>query len=248
MKTDLNGILCQVQDDGSLECGDGANWTGHHLYLYDNDTKVRYARAFLKLFEVSFGAYVRHPDPTMTNNGFGAHYKNPWNGCISRDQLTGIIGALVATGQHWAMLRLIIHHAAWLFLFSYNTIKNGRDPKTAKWKWPDLTGPDIWSMELRGLGLLSYLLWPLMLVTDLHILIASIIQRLKVDGNDDPISFTMKLMCCREFKSTPWSWAAWKITDKEKLVEDLEEYWSGWREQPEMRALYVRKFRAIGWK
>lgn len=67
---------------------------GHWLYLNGGSDEYFNVDKYIDTFNVHFGAWVRHPHPDMTNNGFGAHYKNPWNGCITRDQLTGILGIL----------------------------------------------------------------------------------------------------------------------------------------------------------
>ena len=227
---DSEGILGQVQSDGSIEGGDSANWMGHLVYLTNSKTDYTY------LFEVGFGAYVRHPNPASTNHGFGAYYKDPWNGVISRDQLTGIIAALIAQKRYGAMLRLMGHHAARLFLFSYNTIHNGVAPATARWKMPDLTLFDIWALELRGFGYLSWLFWPILLVFDIHLLLNTLFKLGK--KQDDPISFAMKLIICKEHVPTLTSLLAWIICDREKLYKDIADYWGGWRASPDMTILY----------
>lgn len=234
MNTDDRGVLCQVQLDGGLECGDGACWTGHYIYLTDAENW-----RFREVFEVGFGAWTRHPDTEMTDNGFGAFYKNPWNGCISRDQLTGILAGLLRTKDYVGVFRLILHHMCWLFLFSYNTIRNGKDFEKAKWKWPDFTGPDIWAMEIRALGPYGYVLYPLLWVFDIHIFLSTIYNL--VVTKTDPINFALKLIVSKEHVPTPLSYLAFLISDKTKLMDEIARYWGTWRDQPEMIAFYKEK-------
>ena len=233
MNVDEDGILVQVQADGSLEGGDSANWMGHWIYLTDGDFP------FVDFFEKDWGGYCRHPMPSMTNNGFGAFYQNPWDGVISRDQLTGIIAALISQKKYLAMLRLFFHHAMRGFLFSYNTIHNGVEPKTAGWKFPDLTLFDIWAHELRGFGKFSWILYPLLLVLDLHMLMATLLHRKKY--NSDPISYALKLIVSHDHIPTLTSLLSWKLCDKHKLVDEVSNYWSGWRDQGFMVELYSAK-------
>lgn len=249
MNRDKYGIIGQVQPEGWIEGGDSVCWMGHWLYLnggVDPEGKtVTNVDSFIKFFEVSFGAYVRHPDPEMTYNGFGAHYANPWNGCITRDQLTGILAALVVGKKYTAMLRLIVHHMAWLMLFSYANIKNGRDPKIAPWKLGDPTVFDIWATQIRGLGPVAWLLWPLLCILDLHILISTVWTNYEPDTENDVINHTAKLMIAKEHKPTPLSWLAWKLCDKKGLLRKLKLYWAGWRANPEYVELYEKKFKLL---
>src|SRR5690606_39974850 len=116
---DQYGIRGQIQPGGWVEGGDSACWMGAYIYLTGDKFP------YVKTFEKGFGGYVRHTDPKNTYNGFGAYYKNPWNGCMSRDQLTGVLGALIRQKEHAAMLRLFLQHSLRLFLFDYKTIQNG---------------------------------------------------------------------------------------------------------------------------
>ena len=234
MNRDDLGVLCQIQRrDGSLECGDGVCWTGHWIYLTKNPFP-------LSIFEVSPGAYVRHPDPKMTNHGFGAHYEHPWSGCISRDQLTGILAAIIALKDYKAAMRLILHHMCRLMLFAYNTIENGTKEDERKWQIPDITFMDIWAMELRCLGPVAWILHPVLWVLDLHMLLSALYFNL-FDKDTDAINFAMKAITSRQVAPTPISWITWKIIDKPKLILFLKTYWAGWRQQPEMVSLYVRQ-------
>lgn len=238
---DQYGLLGQQQPDDRIEGGDSACWMGHYVYL-GGDTKFPY----VKTFEKGFGAYVRHPQYSATFNGFGAYYKNPWDGVMSRDQLTGVIGALIRQKERMALLRLILHHACWLFLFTYNTRKNGSDPKTTKWKWPDFTFMDFWATYLRGFGMLSWLFWPLLVILDVHTLINTVLTNYSKDP--DQINYALKLMVSREFVPTPTSWLSAKILNKDNLHKLIWQYWSGWRQQEGMDSLFDKKMAELGIK
>ena len=227
---DKHGIVGQIQKDGSVEGGDSANYMGHYVFLTHSD--FPYAKAF----EVAFGAYVRHPDPKMTNNGFGAYYKNPWNGCISRDQLTGILLALIRQQDHKAMARLIAHNMATFGIFTYNTIHNGEDPNKAKWKFPD-TMLSLWGLQLRGFGWASWLFYPILTILDLHLLAGVILDRYVKLADHDVINFTGRLLASKEFVPTPTSMLAAKLVDQDDYNKRMKRAWCGWRDNCGMAKL-----------
>lgn len=235
MNKDKYGLIGQIQPDGSIEGGDTACWMGHYVYL------TRYPINYVGTFEKGFGGYVRHPHPEQTNNGFGAYYKNSYNGCMSRDQLTGVLLAVIRQSEYMAMLRIILNHSCRLMLFSYNTITNGTDPNTAKWKLPDLTLFDIWAMMLRGFGKFSWVFWPLLCILDLQMLFAAIYDRYFDNKEPDCINFVGKLLVSREFVPTPISWLTTKFVNKANLLERLTAYWSGWRDNAHFVDLFKSK-------
>lgn len=237
MITDNFGAVCQPREYGKIECGDAAAWTGPAIYLGKN---VLRKVSFEDFFSVGFGAYVRHPFAARTDNGFGAYYKNPWDGCISRDQLTGILLATIGEKNYLGGLKIVIHHLAWLMLFTYNTRSNGKDPSMTPWKWPDPTGPDIWAMEIRAMGPWAAIpLWPLLCVFDLHTLVNGIFDRFS--KNDDVISFAAKYMTTLYNYPTITSLFVYLVVDRKSMLKRLKEYWCGWRSQPEMYQLYWNK-------
>lgn len=247
MNRDKYRIIGQIQSDGSIEGGDSVNWMGHWLYLDDEVNAAKESwniDKYIKAFELGFGGYVRHFDPSQTDNGFGAYYKNPWRGVISRDQLIGILAALIKHRKLGPVLRLIFQHSLRLFLFSYNTIKNGEDPKMAKQKLPDPTLFDIWAMELRALGNavkgLKYILYPILAVLDLQMLLSTLFYNKK--GYTD-ISYAISLITSVENNSTFISRLTYKLCNKNKLLAALKKYWCGWRDNCEMYSLYENKLK-----
>lgn len=241
MHRDKYGIIGQIQPDGSVEGGDSACWNGHWVYLNSANGSFPY----VKIFEVGFGGYCRHPHPEQTYQGFGAYYKNPWNGCMSRDQLTGTLLALIKQQEHMAMLRLFLQHACRLWLFTYNTIPNGSNPKTAGWKLPDLTVMDFWATALRGFGKASWLLWPLLCVLDVHLLLSAIYDKYFDQKEPDCINFIGKLLVAREYVPTPVSWLATKFVNKANLLERLTAYWCTWRDNPEFLPAFDKKLTEV---
>lgn len=235
MHIDKFGIIGQIQDNGTIEGGDSVNWMGHWIYVTKNEDKFPFCNAF----EIKPGAYVRHPIPEQTNNGFGAYYNHAWDGVMSRDQLTGTIGALIAKENYKAGERMLKHHAKRGFLFAYNTRPNGEDPKTAKWQLPDITGPDMLACMLRAAFPWNILLYPLLCILDLHVLIATIVHRYS-GFDDDPISFAMKYMITTNHCVTPAGALTRKVLDRDKLLHEIKEYWSGWRQTPEIVPYYEK--------
>lgn len=234
---DKYGLIVQKQHDGSLDGGDTINWTGHEVYLRRMET------APMSLFERGWGGYVRHFDQSLSNNGFAAYYNGPWDGVISRDQLTGIIAWLITARDYVSAITLLGHHACWGFLFAYNTRKNGADPKLVKWKIPDLTLFETWGCEVRLFGPWSWLLFPIALVCDFFLFLRTIWFNL--NGSSDPISFSMRMFICREHVPTMFSVLAWSALDKTKLEDSLWKYWCGWRDNEIMYWLYMERIHMI---
>ena len=241
MNRDPEGIIGQIQPDGSIEGGDSVCWQGHYIYLTDDMEKF----PFRKTFEVGFGSYVRHPDPNRTNNGFGAYYRNPWDGCISRDQMTGILIGLIGSKDVYGVFRLALHHALRLFLFTYNTIKNGNDPKIAKRKLPDLADFSILALIIRGLGPVKWLLWPILCLLDLQLLGSIVYNRFTKSSKDDVINMVGRLLVSLEHAPTPVSILAGKTLDKPHISSRLTEYWCGWRDNCEFVPLYLVKLNQL---
>lgn len=252
MVFDKYGVLAMKQQDGFLEGGDSLAWTGHYEYFNPvnfleekreylkpvGDSDTLEPCGFFEFFSVNSKgwAFTRHPVPKSTfHNGFGAYYKNPWDGIISRDQLTGPLCFAVKTKKFKQCFKILIHAMAWFCLFTYNTRNNNPVKNGPGWKLPDFTGPDIWSFYLRGtLGWFSVL--P-NIFFDLHGLLSSIHYNI-VPSNDN-INFAIKSVCARECYPTPLSLLSWKIINKEKLKREYRVYFSK-RYQYEMGDYFLK--------
>jgi len=273
MHRDQLGIIGQIQPPGSkikVEGGDSLAWHSHWIYLNDgkdpDGITVKDAADVFQFFSPDYlfdGALLRHPIAEFTNNGFGAYYSNPWSGCVSRDQITNALALAIQSGRKDIMLRIIKHSSKRLFLTTYNTILNGRNPNETKlslskffsnpnnenyYKFPDPTGPDIWAMMIRGLGVWAYLLYPLLFLFDFHMVLNALYNNYLDKENDDQINQVTKLVVGLEYVPTPFSWLAWKISDKSLLLEQLTRYWSGFRDSPEYLPLYRKKFKELGFE
>jgi len=235
--------LGQVQADGSLEGGDTLNWEGHRRYLTGENYDYC-EQSFTEFFSPRWGKYVRHPRPEATNNGFGAYCPaGPWGGVISRDQLTGVLACLISEGKTYEVFKCFIISLFSLGLVSYNTTPNGHDPRTARRKFPDVTGPNIWALFSRGLlGRLSIL--PC-LVLDIQDLLTVVLYNRT--GSNDPISLAIRVIVAREYHQTYTSQLAWWLLDKKRLKADIDRYWMGWRSQPEMADLYRDKISELSY-
>lgn len=239
INVDIYGIIGQIVERGNTEGGDSLNWQGHRIYLTDDFwmSTEEYDEFFGKSWG-PFRGYVRHPkSESKYSSKSTGYYKNPWNGTVSRDQLTGVLAALIKDTNYIMALRLLMHHACWLFLFSYNTVRNGND---LSWKWPDFTGPDIWAMELRMFGKFSWVFWPVLNVLDLHNFVTTIYLN-HFNKDNDVISYAIKLIACKEHVPTLVSILSYKLADKELLMENIMDYWCGWRKNCGMVDFYYKK-------
>ena len=230
---------------GGVEGGDSACWNGHYNYFSKNKDGVDY----VDTFEVKPGAYVRHPHQHPQFNRFGWFYGNPWDGNTSRDQLTGVLLGIIEAKDKGAMLRMIAHWALRLFLFAYNSRKNGQLPGETPWKLPDFTGPNMWQMALRGFGVFSWIFFIPLCILDLHILIDTLIVNKSDD--DDSINYFGRLAVSRNHVPTPVSWLALKLLDREHLKSLIRKYWGGladneleprhrWRDNPGMYDIHSK--------
>lgn len=253
IKTDSEGRVGQPKHGfpDSIEGGDSLNWTAHKLFL-----RPRYSHSpalwLIDQFESKKypGLWVRHPDPKATKNGFGSYCEGNFRGCESRDQMTGKLCLLVAQGAKGALWRSFREHLKRGLLFANNTIHNGDDPKKLKfslyklffgqkgenyYKLPDVTGPDIWSLYIRGFR--ARALYPLLLIFDAQLLLTAVLHYFKKDS--DIISHVIKVLTAQEIFPTPLGWLATKVTSQDHVLIKLMKYWCGWRQQPGMYKLYV---------
>ena len=233
--TDQYGIIGHAyHGQGGVEGGDSACWNGHYNYFSPVKDGVKY----VDTFEVKYGAYVRHPVPHDTFNRFGWFYKNPWDGNTSRDQLTGVLLGIIDEKNYGAMLRYFLHSALRLFIFAYNTRKNGETPEDTPWKMPDFLGPNMWQMMIRGMGPLGIILYPLLIIFDLQLLVDVFLIN-KTD-KDDVINFIGRLSVARDILPTPVGWLAVRLLKKDHVKSLVERYWVGWRDNPGMYDLHAQ--------
>jgi len=230
---DKYGVIGQLEPGETIDGGDSLNWCGHLIYLSDEFLSPEMYFHFFHDKGKHLG-FVRHPLNKKTH----AFYKNPWYANGSKDQITGPLSIIIKYKCYKEAFKFIIHHACWLFLFAYNTVRNNDD--TYKWKWPDPTLADIWAMEIRALGPVAWLLWPLLNILDIQMLLATILFNIK--PMKDPISFALKSLVQKEHCPTLVSLLSWKLLNKVKLMVKINDYWSWFRSNPGMVPLYRDKF------
>lgn len=232
IKHDKFGLVGQPDDKYTfgLEGGDSLNWTCHEYFL----TNQLLTHHILKHFEKHPGLYIRHPNRYQSDFGWASYCEGNWNGVESRDQMTGKLCFLAKAQARRALWRTFKQHVKRFLLFANNTIHNGANPKTAKWKLPDLTGPDVWALYIRGFR--AWWCYPLLLIFDLHLFINCFIKRMTKDS--DILSFIIKMLTAREIMPTPIIWLAFMVNSRQDLDRRLEVYWTGWRQQRGMYELY----------
>ncbi len=255
MNRDKYHIIGQIQPGGWIEGGDSANWMGHKLAM----SKDEYwsVEKYVKNFEREPGVWARHPYERPKSY---AHFHNGiYDGNISRDQLTGIVHCLAVHRQYAALWRIVKSQAMRGFIFTNNTVRNGVDPSLGKKekpgllyflgcvfglvdnrKTPDLVLFDVWSVILRGFYPYSILLYPLIVVLDIHHLLNSVVVRNKsLEGSgDDVLSFLGKTFVSSRIMPTPLSWLANRITNADQITAKLKKYWCGWRANCDFTSVY----------
>ena len=255
MNRDKHGIIGQIQHGGWVEGGDSLNWMGHYIALSeDPDWPIS---KYIYTFEVGDGEWVRHPYKNESGPSYSHFSNGVYDGNASRDQMTGAIMALSINRQYRALYRIIIAQLKRMIFFCNNTVQNGVDP----WvnfkerpgfvhfvgcmlglvkgrKFPDIIFLDVWSMIVRGFYPYSIILYPLLLVFDLHILINSVVVRLQ--KNDDIISHIAKCFVASKVMPTPLSWLANRVNSGDQLERKLRSYWCGWRDNCDFIPLYTK--------
>lgn len=243
--TDEWGCLGQDQGNGWIESGDSASWTGQYIYFAKSD----YPK--ITFFEKEPGGYVRHPKPESTYNGFGAYYVSPWRGCLSRDQYTGILLGLIMQNDRKAIKRLLKHRLKTGFLFTNNTLINGKKPSVInEKKIGDFTFMETWGLELRLSENPSLLNWLFCNVFDLWEVINTLNFNYISKGNDH-ITFLGRLIAKVENNPTMFIFLAFKLLKKQRAVDIGFSYWSTSspkeldRKQPGMAYLYKNKINEL---
>lgn len=237
--TDKNGWLMQVQEDESLEGGDSASFSAHRLYL-DPKTTPYYVHRFHKFYHNGELGYCRYPEKREIYK-WTAFYASPWEGVMSRDQLTPILCLMIKHRIMKENLKFLFHHALSLFLFTYNTIHNGSKPPFKYSKIPDPTGPSFWALELRLFG---WVFWPIYFILDFYNLLV-VMHWNKNTFGDDHITLGINIITTYETYPTPISKLTFRLWDKKKFIRMMWSYWSTWRKQPGLYYLYKNKILAL---
>lgn len=227
---DNRGLLVQQVHwlPTGLDGGDSLCWTGHYFYLTNNHRTKYYREQFE--YPGKPGIYHRHPDPTFSLYGWASEPN-----VESRDQLTGRLCYQAKMNDKEALKSSLWRHFLRGMIFASNTMGNGKDPKEAKFKLPDITLFDVWALYIRGLRL--WLLYPLLLAFDIQLVISAPLSRTK--QSDDIINHTLKCILANEVMPTPWIWLINRLNSKQTTMYKLQSYWGNWRKQSGMVELYA---------
>lgn len=254
--TDKWGLICFKGDNGDLDGGD----TVHNEYTaaYCTSTILRAPSAkhdFLRDLLVIKGIPRRHCDGTKWYSSVNR---------TSRDALTPYLCYIssVAAFKKQEFLQLLLQHAKRLFLFAWNTRKNFQYPtltehlqrSTAdvrwnyRWKVPDVCGPDIWAIYLRGLcnvlPVLRPLTLPMLYVLDVHIFTAVMLNirafKKAPDAFDaDRRNLTLKTHFSAHHTPTLLSKFAWKNYVNSSIPQISHRSWFTKPGEPPMHTLLL---------
>lgn len=208
----------------------GAEWGG----VSSSIVRTAYIHATLPQL-MAYGNGRRHPDPTK--------WYSDWDR-FSRDQAISLLIGMFMAGAYLQAFKFFLRHCTRGLLFMTNTRRNFMYPTLEEhlqkatpdvvwdysWKLPDLTGPEFWSIYVRGfrypislfIGLWSLVIGsfnPILIsagiltVLDLELLIGVLVKVLwyaRTPTNDDDNNLIMSLMFSKKL-TTPVSFLARKI-------------------------------------
>jgi hypothetical protein len=241
-----------TQREGMFMCAMQYHLEAGRITQADFDVMAtRYMGIINKLIYGGIWSLRRHPNPIMW-------YNDPNR--MSRDQLTSNICALCYASK-WTLFKLLLGNVLRGMLFAANTRENGAtkangQPITAwqramyffgwrpaypVWAWslPDATDPSIWGAYIRGLRL--WPLYPLLLVTDLVLVIQASIILYETDNgtaSDDQLTQQMLLLQSNYSMPTPISKLAMWIYKKVNPIAALNAYFAPANDGPAMNQVY----------
>lgn len=228
--------------NGTIDGGDSINRMSHYHFTIEANKEIgnniadlanlpsRTKKDFeedLILFECpdSPGNYRRHP-----TDGWASFCGGTYDGNMSRDQSFPLIIAMAFMGMYKRLGMYFIRHLMRGLLFTNNTRKNGKEPSETPWKLPDLTGPEFFSVYLRAIPILGYLLYPILCILDLELLVSAFVWSKFRKDDDDIVNFCDSLIFANMRVKTPISYLATKLVSKQLIIDKLKSHWCHWRE------------------
>lgn len=187
-------------------------WVGMRVY-HD-----RFATVMSKLHPHP-GVLLRHSNPNYD--------ASDWDR-MSRDQ----IQAMVIAMGYWSkdeLKKFTKGHAKRAFIFANNTRQNGATKRnhgskgrSYAWKFPDITGPEIWGNLIRAFN--AWYLYPLLCVLDcLELVWGAVAWRIGKKHNI-ALNQTLSQMQSYDRLPTPASWLANKIMPIPKMIEICKDH------------------------
>lgn len=151
------------QSDGSWDGGDTAAILGTIMALSPEVTnQIVKPLEEACPYDIVYGQPLRHPDKKMW-------YGLPWR--YSRDQLIAMLCGAMTCGL--SLDRVYAAHKKRWFVTAWNTRKNG--VIETPWKFPDITGPEVWALWIRYHS--PWWGWFVLTFLDVETLIGAIIWR-----------------------------------------------------------------------
>ena len=233
---DSFGLIAQLPSNGR-DGGDTAQREGMfaiavaYLYKLKKTDPLEYAELKhryeynLERLDCGPGNILRHIDPTMWYSDSDR---------MSRDQWTPNVIAMGMLDLKPELKRMFFGHLKRALLFTTNTRRNHCYPdnhpkhmsdQDYSWKMPDITILSSWGYYIRGFRV--WPLYPLLLITDLDLLVNSLIwiyKFAKAPEDTDILNHTNSLLQARWSMPTPISWIARKILKLEKVQDCLNRY------------------------
>jgi len=175
----------------------------------------------MEKIHVAPGVFVRH-----SNKKWDA---SDWDR-MSRDQLQPQI---IAAG-YWSkreLKKIALGHLKRGFLFTNNVRQNGATKFNSGtkgydygWKFPGITGPEIWGNFIRAANL--WYLWPLLLVFDFIELFWGQVKWRYWPQNNIAMNQTLSMLQAMDRLPTPFSWLATRIMPMERMINYIEDHFN----------------------
>lgn len=233
-------IVKTTSKDGGDACHKSCHFIISNFYSRSLRPSIRdFYQLVIDQLKTKSGLFIRHPDPdkwySETNR-------------FSRDQLTPLLIAMSLMGDKKELLGIFKKHLKRALLFAWNTRHNWvyldrgehfrKHPEVEYrpgWKLPDVTGPEIWAIYIRGF----YLVWlyPLLIFCDLFTLGGAIITRLK-KKRDDVSNHVAICYLASLIMTTPVMRLAYLVNSERDLSEKLRRYWSTAKDEPPLWIQY----------
>lgn len=233
---DSKSLLIQKNGDG----GDSLNRTCHAQIL----------TTILDIKFLKIGAIGQLNHPYRHGRFRRSWHEGKWYAeydRMSRDQFIPLLmwyGIAAPKVLWW----IFLDHLKRGLLFTYNTRRNyvyalaeehyAKSPPDVKWRYewkcPDLTGPEVWGLYIRGFW--NYWLYPLLWIFDIETVLSSIVIRLR-PKKDDCINHAVILEYQKYRMPTLLTYLANLITPRSLLQKRLDTFF-GKDDEPPLNEIY----------
>lgn len=179
------------------------------------------------------GVLLRHSNPDYDSSDWDR---------MSRDQLQSMVIAMGYWDQQ-QLKQLTWGHLKRGFIFTNNTRQNGATKRnhgangySYAWKFPDITGPEIWGNFIRAFN--AWWLYPLLVIFDIELFGGAIRWRF-FSKHNIALNHTLSQMQAIDRMPTPLSWLASKIMPVPKLIEICKDHLDDpYVEMPEFGSMF----------